>query len=250
MGNYRPNRRQSEQLQAALEATGCRIVDATAILRRARRAKSPLELECGPRRAAHWITEVGMHAAVHHLRPGVSELEVHAGIVAAMARAGGEPTAIPIPVSAGAKSACAWHALLSRRRLEHGQVVNVDVCGVLHRYHANLARSFSLGAPHRRWPTTLERMAGGFDVVADLVRPGLAAGVLVDHLTGYYRTSACGTTSMGRRLRARPSLPAGTGWGSSSTNPAWTTPQRRSSPATWSTARPASTYPSTPVWRC
>jgi Xaa-Pro aminopeptidase len=43
--SYRPNRGYSELFQAALEDAGCRVQDATAIVRRLRKIKSPAELE-------------------------------------------------------------------------------------------------------------------------------------------------------------------------------------------------------------
>jgi Metallopeptidase family M24 len=59
-----------------------------------------------------------------------------------------------------------------RELLAAGPVVNVDVCGVLHRYHANLARSFSLGAPHPQVADTLERMAGALTLSPSWFGPG------------------------------------------------------------------------------
>ena len=47
----RPNRGYSELVESALRASGCRVVDPTLILRKARRLKSPQELQdCAPRK--------------------------------------------------------------------------------------------------------------------------------------------------------------------------------------------------------
>ena len=35
----------------------------------------------------------------------------------------------------------------SHRKLEHGDIVNMDLSAVVRRYHANLARSFSISEP-------------------------------------------------------------------------------------------------------
>jgi Xaa-Pro aminopeptidase len=68
-----------------------------------------------------------------------------------------------------------------------GDIVNVDVSGVYNRYHVNMARCFSIGAPA---PEVAERCAqiyGAFDVVARTIRPGLRTAALLDEVGSYYR---------------------------------------------------------------
>jgi Xaa-Pro aminopeptidase len=73
MGAYRPNRNVSQQFQDAFEATECSVVDATDLLREARRIKSPTELSY--LRTAMQIAEIGMQAAWDTLEPGITERE-------------------------------------------------------------------------------------------------------------------------------------------------------------------------------
>ena len=184
MGNYRPNRLQSEQFQAALEARGGSVKDATQILRSLRRVKSGQELSYI--RTAQRIADVGMQAAIDKMTPGMTELDVYAEIVYAMARAGGENPGITMPVAAGTKSACV-HGLASRRKLMHGDIVNVDVSGVYFRYHANMARTFSLGEPHPEVAEYMDKTLGALDVVSGLIKPGLPAAELMRVMETYYR---------------------------------------------------------------
>ena len=184
MWSYRPNRVVSQRFQAALEAEGCEVVDATHILRRLRKLKSPQELAYT--RTAQRIADIGMAAAREVLRPGVTELEVYGEIVRAMTKAGGENPGIPMPVASGVKSACV-HALASRRTIMPGDIVNVDVSGVYHRYHANMARCFSMGEPDPEVRAAIEKVYGVVPIVAETIRPNLAVGQLLERVTDYYR---------------------------------------------------------------
>ena len=130
MFSYRPNRGYSEQFQAALVGAGATVVDATDILRVVRRIKSPQELEY--MREAGRFADIGMTAARDALAVGVTELDVHAQMIYAMLKAGGEPAAIYLPVASGRKTA-ATHALASHKKIQAGEIVVVDVCGVCRR---------------------------------------------------------------------------------------------------------------------
>jgi len=145
MWSYRPCRGYSEQFQQALETAACTVVDGTDIVASVRKIKSPQEIAFS--KIAAQIGDVGMNAALEYIRPGVTELDVYGEVINAMAKAGGENPSITMPVSSGAKSAC-MHALASRKKIMPGEIVNIDLCGVYNRYHANMARTFSMGQPH------------------------------------------------------------------------------------------------------
>jgi Xaa-Pro aminopeptidase len=183
LSNYRPNRAQSEVFQQAIESTGASTVDVTTLLRAARRVKSPQEQ--AHVRTAQRIADIGMQAARDVLAPGITELDVYAEIVYAMARAGGENPGITMPVASGAKSASV-HGLASRRKIMPGDIVNVDVSGVYFRYHANMARTFSVGEPHPEVAHYVERSLGALDVVREHLRPGVAAPELIARLREFY----------------------------------------------------------------
>ena len=180
----RPTRGYSEVFQAALESKGARVVDATHVVRKVRRIKSEREVTCV--REAQRIADIGMQAAIAHMAAGLTELDVYAEMTYAMAKAGGEPAAISLPVASGGKSACV-HALASRRRIREGDIVIVDICGVYQRYHANIARTFSIGEPSKAVGERCQKVAGAVPVVADSIRPGLPVRDLLSALERYYR---------------------------------------------------------------
>jgi len=184
MYSYRPNRAISEKLQTALEGAGCQVVDGTDVLREVRAVKSPQEL--ATIETAARIGEIGLQAAADVLQAGVTELDVYAEMMYAMHRAGGENPGITLPVLSGPKSACP-HALASRRRIMPQDIVSIDVCGVYNRYHANMARTFSVGQPHPEVARTIERSAGCTAILRELLRPNLPVAELNERMEAYYR---------------------------------------------------------------
>lgn len=183
---YRPPRTVSELFQAAFESRGAsEVVDATDVVRSVRRHKSPQERAYV--RTAQRIADIGMRAATEALaEPGVTELAVYGAMIHAMAAAGGEVAAIPLPVVSGPRAATV-HGLASRRQVMPGDIVNVDLCGVFHRYHANMARCFSIGEPHPEVLDHIRKTTDAVAVVADALRPGLPVRDLLARVESYYR---------------------------------------------------------------
>jgi Xaa-Pro aminopeptidase len=168
---YRPSRGYSELLQHELESAGAaRIVDGSDVVDAVRRIKSPQELAYV--RTAARLAEIGMRAAQGAMRPGVTELEVWAEADYAMARAGGEHSAIQKMIGSGPKSHC-LHGLASRRRIMPGDIVNLDLCGVYNRYHSNMARSYSMGEPSRAVRELVDGTNRVFQATSEAMRPGV-----------------------------------------------------------------------------
>lgn len=134
----------SQIIQAALEKEGCSVVDGSDIVREIRVIKSPQEMAYT--RTAARIADIGMKAAVEHIKPGMTELDLRAEVDYACAKAGGETPGLPTLVRGGSQPHVGGHVETSRRAIMPGIVV-VDLCGVYHRYHADLARTLSLGEP-------------------------------------------------------------------------------------------------------
>ena len=179
----RPNRAVSERFQGAFEAAGARVVDASAIVRDVRWRKSPAEVACLHEAAR--IAVAGLERAREVIRPGVSELEVQGEILRALTAAGGEMPAMMLPVLSGAKTnAC--HAVSTRRRMQAGDLVSLDVAGVHKRYHVNAARTFSLGEPPPEVDDCAARAAGMMDGVRECLRPGLPVRELNEATRRYY----------------------------------------------------------------
>jgi Xaa-Pro aminopeptidase len=189
--SYRPSRGYSEFLQQELERGGARaIVDGSDMVNNARKIKSPQELAYIHEAAR--ITDIGIEAAHGAMRPGVTELDVWAEADYAMAKAGGEHSGIQKMIGSGPKSH-ALHALASRRKLAPGDIVNIDLCGVYHRYHSNVARCFSIGEPEASVRQQVDRTNRVFDATFKAMRPGvrvlefLDAGKAVAEAEGIWR---------------------------------------------------------------
>ena len=183
MFSYRPNRGHSELFEAALVAAGATVVDATDTLRNVRRIKSPRELAY--MRDAGRIADIGMAAARDALQVGATELEIHAEMTYAMLMVGGEPAAIQLPVTSGKRTG-APHALASHKKIQSGEIVLVDICGVSRCYHTNLARTFSMGTPHPAVAAQIEKSSGLFKDLPQILKPGMRVADLIGYARNYY----------------------------------------------------------------
>ncbi|NIR86363.1 aminopeptidase P family protein [Candidatus Bathyarchaeota archaeon] len=183
MWSYRPNRAVSEMFQSALEKEGCKVVDGTHIVREVRAIKSPQEIAYIEKAAE--IADIGMKAAIESIRPGMTELQVYGEIVHAMAKAGGENPGIPVLVTSGPKTAC-LHALSSRKKIQKGELVNVDICGVYNRYHSDIARSLSMGKPNPDVAKVVELSAKAFEVISEIIKPNLPVAEFNQKMKAYY----------------------------------------------------------------
>jgi Xaa-Pro dipeptidase len=163
-----PDQRTGEAIEEAIVAAGCTIVDATALVDRLLHLKSPAEVE--RIEAAGRVLDIGLRAAVEVITPGVTELEVWGEMMAAMAKAGGQPAALHELVASG--PVFLPHAISRRRTLRRDEIVYLDPCGVVDRYHANAARAVWVGDPPDALAALYHRAAGGFGVFCDQARPG------------------------------------------------------------------------------
>jgi len=181
--SYRPNPVISARFRAAFEEQGSTVTDGSDVLREVRWIKSPQEIAYLEHAAR--ITDIGIEAARKTIRAGVTELDVYGEIINSMAKAGGENPGITLPVLSGPK-ANTGHSLASRKVIMAGEQVNIDVSGVYWRYHANAARSFYVGEPPRDVLEYHDKSSGVFEVIADLLKPGLRVAELVSAARQYY----------------------------------------------------------------
>ena len=181
--SYRPNPADSAELRATFEKHGATVLDGSDCVAGARRLKSPAELDA--MKEAARIGDIGLRAGIDCIHAGITELDVYAEIVYAMAKAGGENPAITLPVVSGKKSAC-FHAMSSRKKIEPGDIVNIDVCGVYKRYHSDVCRTVSIGAPDSEVEAYIAHITGALDVAAEVLRPGLPVREFLDVMKRYY----------------------------------------------------------------
>jgi Xaa-Pro aminopeptidase len=183
--SYLPNRAVSTMLEGALLTEGCRVVDASAIVRRARRVKSPAEI--ATIEEAVRLADIGHEVIRRELRAGVTELELFGEVTRAMMAAGSEfPALIPIfnvvPVHDG-RSAITGHTMAGRTVIKAGDMLKADLCGVYNRYHGNVMRGYYLGDPPKQMIEQHRRAAGAFDAMRSV-----KAGMTVRDVNAILRT--------------------------------------------------------------
>lgn len=184
--NYRPNPVIAGQYRDGFAARGMAVVDATDLVRDLRHIKSPLEMEALHEAAR--IADVGMAAAKDAIQPGVTELEVFGAFTSAMSKVGGEFPGILPPVMSGFRSNC-LHPLVSRKTIERGERVNVDLCGVYKRYHCNIARGFWVGEPPSEVARLHAQSIEAFEIIRSMLAPGLQIKLLLEAVSEHYAST-------------------------------------------------------------
>ncbi len=182
LSHYRPNRLISESLEQAFVAKGNRVVNGSSIMRKVRRIKSPQEIAIIEQ--AYRIVETGHQALQNHLRPGITELDLAAEVNYAMMKAGGEQAALMLSLQSGPLAS--FHGLPSRRVIRKGDLVVMDPCGVVHRYHANKARAYYLGEPDETLVSLYEAAGGAFEVLRKNAKAGVSVAEVNRMLRAYY----------------------------------------------------------------
>lgn len=181
--NYRPNPMQAEQFCAGFAGADMNVVDGSDILRGVRHIKSPAEMACFAEAAR--IADIGMAAAREAIAPGVAELEVFGAFVAAMTKAGGEFPGILPPVMSGFRSN-ALHPLATRKKIEKGDRVNVDLCGVYNRYHCNIARGFWVGEPPAAAAKMHAESIKAFEIIEGMLKPNMNVREMLEAVRDHY----------------------------------------------------------------
>lgn len=186
LGSYRPSCLIFDQWRALFEAEGCKIVDATDVIREARSVKSKLELQYIE--TASKICDIGMKAIYDALEPGITELEIVGAYTQAQYKAGGEIQGIPNMVRSGPYRAWCFHIPASRRKIMMGDPVGVDLAGVYNRYHSNQCRYFSVGEPPKEFAKMYAVNKNIIQMVKDTIKPNMYASELLNTLKEYYQS--------------------------------------------------------------
>lgn len=183
--SHRPNPLVSAMMEEALKTAGCKVVNASEIVRQIRSVKSPQELAY--HRIAGKLCDIGIRAAAAAARPGISEAEVRAEAIYAMTKAGSEYTGIPMSILSGPSRTAMGHALNSRKMIMPGDMILFDACGVYNRYHTNTVRPISIGEPHKDVLTQIEKAGEAVRLLKKIIRPGLTAKELSKTMREYYK---------------------------------------------------------------
>ncbi len=143
--------------------------DSSPLIPEARLVKEPAELAF--QRQAAEMADYAVECVFEAIRPGISEVEL-AGIGSqALGEAGSEYAAIPPMVVSGPRTALV-HALATRRSLARGDLVCVELAGVVHRYHAVVMRTASIGMPSGRASAVAACLERATVAAFEAVKPG------------------------------------------------------------------------------
>lgn len=138
----------------------------------ARLIKEPAEITYQRQAAA--IADEAMARVTGAIRPGISEVEL-AGIAAQeLGAAGSEYAAIPPMVVSGERTTLV-HGLAGRRAIARGDLVCIELAGVVHRYHAVLMRTVSIGEPTPRARQVANCLERATKAAIEASQPGVAA---------------------------------------------------------------------------
>lgn len=152
-------------------------------------------------RAAGRITAEAMAAAVATAAEGVSENAIAAAVWGALVTAGGEFPGLPPFVVSGPRSSLG-HATWGGRRLARGDVLNLEIPGVVARYCAPLFRTGTVGPA----PSEVRAIAATCDAALDLLIDGLRPGARLGDL---HRASAACFAARGFTLAHRSGYSVG-----------------------------------------
>lgn len=158
-----------DEMSQEMSAAGATLVDGSWLVDRIKMIKSPGEIDM--MRESARIADVAMQAVIDAIAPGLMEVEIQGLAQYVMSQQGGEEPAIRTAVRSGPRGA-AHHVPPSRRKVQNGDIVWVDFSASYNRYHADIARIFSIGEPDPRWVDLYEKAARSVDVVIEAMQPG------------------------------------------------------------------------------
>jgi len=166
---YSPHASVMDDFAERLRQGGATVGDGHQLVEELRLIKSAREIAVMRQAAA--MADKAMAAARDAIAPGVMETELDAVIMNSLLRDGGGQPGIRTMIGTGPRAGT-HHSPPQHRKIKQGDLVFVDFCAVLHRYHVNLNRTFSLGAPDRRWTDLMNTSAGCIDAIAAGMKPG------------------------------------------------------------------------------
>src|SRR5665648_227934 len=160
---------------------GTEMIDVCEALDDLRLVKSPAEIVL-LRRAAH-VADMGVTAGIDAIRAGVTDCDVMAAIQEAVARGGGEFPAYPTLVDARGT----LHGTPVGKVLGDGDVVYLEVSGVVRRYHCNISRTVVVGEPSPRVRELYGVVRDALDRATEALRPGTSVSEIVELVAECHR---------------------------------------------------------------
>ncbi|MBT1516781.1 Xaa-Pro peptidase family protein [Bradyrhizobium sp. SRL28] len=159
-----------ETLRAMLP--GAKFINGSSVME-GRAVKSPQEIAY-IRRAAE-ARNAGFKAAHEATRPGRTENDVAAAFHYAAISAGSEYMAGPPYIVSGPRTALP-HGTWAGRRIEKGDLVQVEGSGNWRRYSASLMRTWSMGKPSDSVRRAADASKSALDSAIAAIKPGATSG--------------------------------------------------------------------------
>lgn len=159
-----------EALRAAL--SGSKFLNASGVME-GRAIKSPQEIAYI--RCAAKARNAGFEAAQEAASPGRTENDVAAAFHHAVISAGSEYMAGPPYIVSGPRTALP-HGTWAGRRLEKGDLVQVEGSGNCKRYSAPLMRTWSLGKPSDSVQRAADTSKVALEAAIAAIKPGVTSG--------------------------------------------------------------------------
>jgi len=153
---------------------GIEFVDIHTALDDLRLVKSNTEIE-HLRRAAH-IADLGVVAGINAIHEGMTDRDAMAAVQHAVSLNGGQFPAYPGLVDARGT----LHGTPVGRILKHGDVIYLEVDGVVRRYHANISRSVVIGEPGQDIAHMYQLVRDTLDRATEAMRPGVRVTEIVE----------------------------------------------------------------------
>jgi Xaa-Pro dipeptidase len=151
---------------------GARLIDAAGLVERLRRIKSPAELNF--MRKAGAMTAKAISAGFDALREGATDTDIAASALDAALRAGSERMAAQPYIVSGPGSARA-HSSWSARKVQRGDIVDVELACCVARYHVPTFRVLSLGQPSSDALRMHEASLAGLEAGLSGIKPGITS---------------------------------------------------------------------------
>jgi Xaa-Pro aminopeptidase len=155
------------------------LVDGGPLVSPLRRVKSAHEVALI--REAARLADLGIETARAAIRPGIAELDVATEVEYTLRKNGADGLGFPMFVNSGDRSL--WlHGGATRKAIEPGDLIIVDIGPVYHGYHADICRTFSVGAPSQE----AQRLYGLYrrmqEAALEAARPGVALHEVEAHI--------------------------------------------------------------------
>jgi Xaa-Pro aminopeptidase len=160
-----------DRLQRAGEGSYTLLPCESTVVERLRQVKQPDELELLKKAIA--ITDAAFMHLLEWIRPGMSEKAIQWEIIRTMVELGADGPSFE-PIIASGPNGSMPHARASRRTIERGELITIDMGARYQGYCADMTRTICLGEPRE------ERMRTLYEAVVEALRTcehGLRAGI-------------------------------------------------------------------------